>query len=117
MILKLIIAAVLTGLISGFFITVYELLITFLTYFFFMGDPFKTIPTLPVWYLYLLPTLAIFIVNYLIGKDRNIREYGVSEIADSIAQNEMILKVKTLFLKVILKQQQETTIPKPMVWH
>ncbi len=101
MILKLIVAAVLTGLISGFFITVYELLITFLTYFFFMGDPFKTIPTLPVWYLYLLPTLAIFIVNYLIGKDRNIREYGVSEIADSIAQNKMILKVKTLFLKVI----------------
>ncbi len=101
MIMKLIAAAVLTGLISGFFITAYELLITFLTYFFFMGDPFKTIPTLPVWYLYALPTLAIFLVNYLASIDKNIREYGVSEIADSIAQNEMILKVKTLFLKII----------------
>ncbi len=101
MIIKLITAAILTGLISGFFITFYELLITFLTYFFFMGDPYKTIPTLPVWYLYALPTVAIFIVNYLIGKDKHIREYGVSEIADSIAQNEMKLKVKTLFLKVI----------------
>jgi len=101
MIIKLITAAVLTGLISGFFITFYELLITFLTYFFFMGDPYKTIPSLPVWYLYALPTVAIFIVNYLISKDKHIREYGVSEIADSIAQNEMKLKVKTLFLKVI----------------
>jgi CIC family chloride channel protein len=101
MILKLIAAAVLTGLISGFFITFYELLITFLTYFFFMGDPYKTIPTLPTWYLYALPTIAIFIVNYLISTDKHIREYGVSEIADSIAQNEMKLKIKTLFLKVI----------------
>jgi CIC family chloride channel protein len=101
MILKLIAAAVLTGLISGFFITFYELLITFLTYFFFMGDPFKTIPTLPVWYLYALPTVAIFIVNYIISKEKHVREYGVSEIADSIAQNTMILKVKTLFLKII----------------
>ncbi len=101
MILKLIAAAVLTGLISGFFITFYELLITFLTYFFFMGDPYKTIPTLPVWYLYALPTVAIFIVNHLISRDKNIREYGVSEIADSIAQNTMILRVKTLFMKVI----------------
>jgi len=101
MILKLISAAILTGLISGFFITFYELLITFLTYFFFMGDPYKTIPTLPTWYLYALPTVAIFVVNYIISKDKHIREYGVSEIADSIAQNEMILKVKTLFLKII----------------
>jgi len=101
MILKLIIAAILTGLISGFFITFYELLITFFTYFFFMGDPFETIPTLPVWYLYALPTVAIFIVNYIISKEKHVREYGVSEIADSIAQNTMILKVKTLFLKII----------------
>jgi CIC family chloride channel protein len=101
MILKLIIAAILTGLISGFFITMYELLITFVTYFLFMGDPFKTVATLPTWYLYALPTFAIFIVNYLVSKDSNIREYGVSEIADSIIENKMILKLKTLFLKII----------------
>ncbi len=101
MIGKLIIAAILTGLISGFFITFYELLITFLTYFIFMGDPFETVPTLPVWYIYAVPTIAIFLVNYLASKDQNIREYGVNEIAESITQNKMILKVKTLFLKII----------------
>ncbi len=101
MIGKLVIAAILTGLFSGFFITFYELLINFLTYFIFMGDPIKTIPTLPVWYLYLVPTLAILFVNYLSTKDPNIREYGINEIAESIAQNKMTLRLKTLFLKII----------------
>jgi CIC family chloride channel protein len=98
---KLIIASLLTGIISGFFITIYELLIELLTHIIFMGDPFKTIPTLPVWYLYLAPTVAIFIVNYFISKDKYIREYGVNEIAESISENRMILTVKTLFLKII----------------
>ena len=98
---KLIIASLLAGIISGFFITVYELLIELLTHFIFMGDPFKTIPTLPTWYLYLAPTVAIFIVNYFISKDKYIREYGVNEIAESISENKMILTVKTLFLKII----------------
>jgi len=98
---KLIIASLLTGIISGFFITVYELLIELLTHIIFMGDPFKTIPTLPTWYLYLAPTVAIFIVNYFISKDKYIREYGVNEIAESISENRMILTIKTLFLKII----------------
>ncbi|MCD6212797.1 MAG: chloride channel protein, partial [Sulfurovum sp.] len=98
---KLIIASLLTGIISGFFITFYELLIELLTHIIFMGDPFKTIPTLPAWYLYLAPTVAIFIVNYFISKDKYIREYGVNEIAESISENRMILTVKTLFLKII----------------
>jgi CIC family chloride channel protein len=98
---KLIIASLLTGIISGFFITIYELLIELLTHIIFMGDPFKTIPTLPVWYLYLAPTVAIFIVNYFISKDKYIREYGVNEIAESISENRMIITVKTLFLKII----------------
>jgi len=98
---KLIIASLLTGVISGFFITFYELLIELLTHIIFMGDPFKTIPTLPAWYLYLAPTVAIFIVNYFISKDKYIREYGVNEIAESISENRMILTVKTLFLKII----------------
>ena len=101
MIGKLIIATILTGLITGAFITFYELLIVFLTYFIFIGDPLKTIPTLPIWYLYLVPTVAIFFVNYLASKDNNIREYGVSEIAESISENRMVLRVKTLFLKIL----------------
>ena len=101
MIGKLIIATILTGIITGAFITFYELLIIFLTYFIFMGDPLKTIPTLPIWYLYLVPTVAIFFVNYLASKDNNIREYGVREIAESVSENRMVLKVKTLFLKIL----------------
>ena len=100
MIAKLLIASIITGLISGFFITFYSLLITFLTHFFFMGDPIKTIPTLPVWYLYLLPTVAIFIVNYIVSKDPNVKEYGLNEVADSIIENRMKLSLKTLFLKI-----------------
>jgi len=101
MIAKLIIATLLTGIISGFFITFYEILITFTTRLLFMGDPFETIPVLPAWYLYLVPTLAIFFVNYLISKDNYIREYGLTEIAESVGQNKMIISVKTLILKVI----------------
>jgi len=98
---KIIIASILTGIISGFFITFYELLIVFVTYFIYMGNPFETIPTLPIWYIYAVPTLAIFIVNYLASKDNHIREYGVNEIAESISENKMILTLKTLFYKVI----------------
>ena len=98
---KIIIASILTGIISGFFITFYELLIVFTTYFIYMGNPFETIPTLPIWYIYAVPTLAIFIVNYLASKDNHIREYGVNEIAESISENKMILTLKTLFYKVI----------------
>ena len=98
---KLIVASLLTGVISGLFITFYELLIIFLTYVIFMGDPLETIPTLPIWYLYAVPTVAIFIVNHLVSRDSHIREYGVSEIADSIVQNKMVFKVKTLFFKII----------------
>ena len=101
MIGKLIIASILTGIISGFFILLYEFLVIFITHLLFFGDPFKTIPTLPTWYLYLVPTVAIFVVNYLASFDKNIKEYGVSEIAESIAQNKMTLKIKTLFLKVL----------------
>ncbi|HFQ61084.1 MAG TPA: chloride channel protein [Epsilonproteobacteria bacterium] len=100
MIAKLLIASILTGLLSGFFIAFYSLLITFLTYFFFMGDPIKTIPTLPVWYIYALPTIAIFIVNYIVSRDSNVKEYGLNEVADSIMANKMKLSLKTLFYKI-----------------
>jgi len=101
MILKLITAAVTIGIISGFLIAGYELLIIFTTYVLFAGDPIKTIPTLPVWYLYALPIVAIFIVNYILSKDSNIREYTINEIAESISQNKMTISIKTLFLKII----------------
>jgi len=101
MYLKLLIATIITGIISGFFITLYELLIIFVQYFIFIGDPLKTISKLPVWYIYALPIVSILIVNYLVSKDSSIREYGINEIAESISQNKMTIKFKTLFFKII----------------
>ena len=101
MIGKLILATILTGIITGVFITIYEILILFMTLFIFNGDPVTSIPNLPIWYVYLVPTVAIFFVNYLSSKDNLIREYGINEIAESISENKMTLKVKTLFLKVL----------------
>jgi CIC family chloride channel protein len=98
---KLILATILTGLISGFFITFYEFLIIFLSHYIFMGDPLKSIPTLPIWYIYFVPITAMFLVNYIVSKDKAIREYGVSEIAESVIENRMILSIKALFLKII----------------
>ena len=100
MVSKLIFVSILTGILSGFFIVFYSFLIQILTTLFFMGDPIKTIPTLPIWYIYLLPTLAIFIVNYIVSKDANVKEYGLNEVADSIIENRMTLTLKTLFSKI-----------------
>ena len=101
MYLKILIASVITGLISGFFIVFYSLSITFLTYFFFSGNPIETAKNLPIWYLYTLPTVAILIVNYIISKDENVREYGLNEITDSIIENRLVFRLKTLFLKIV----------------
>jgi len=101
MIAKLIIATILTGIVSGGFIIVYENLILLFSHIIFLGHSIEEISTLPVWYLYLAPTVAILMVNYMISYDKNIREYGVNEIAESILENNIIFKIKTLFLKVI----------------
>ncbi len=101
MIIKIIFATILTGIFSGILITIYELLIIFVKTSLFMGDPKETISKLPVWYIYLIPTVAIFIVNILVSRDPNIKEYTINEIADSIVKNRMTLRLKTLFFKII----------------
>ncbi len=101
MIGKLIIISTLIGVVSGLVITLYELAIDSATKILFLGDPFETVQNLPIWYIYLVPTVAIFIVNYIVSKDSHVREYSINDIADSIVQNKMIIKIKTLFLKVI----------------
>ncbi len=62
MIIKLFLATILTGFISGIFIVFYSFLIETFKRLFFMGNPMETVATLPTWYLYALPTIAIFIV-------------------------------------------------------
>ncbi len=98
---KLLIASILTGIFSGIFISLYGLLSKFLSYVLFLGNPYETIPSLPVWYLYLVPTISILFVNYLISKDASLREYGVKEIADAVENNKLSMSIKSLFLKVI----------------
>jgi len=100
MIAKLLAASILTGLLSGLFIAFYSFLFNLMTHLFFMGDPMKTISTLPTWYLYVLPTMAILVVNFIVSHDGNVKEYGLNEVADSIVENKMTLTLKTLFFKV-----------------
>jgi len=100
MIAKLIIVTILTGIISGLFIIIYEKLIGLFSYIIFLGYPLESISSLPTWYLYLAPTISILMVNYMISYDKHIREYGVNEIAESIIENKIVFKIKTLFLKI-----------------
>ncbi|WP_236587007.1 hypothetical protein [Nitratiruptor sp. YY09-18] len=61
----------------------------------------KPIPHLPIWYLYLVPTLTILFVNNLISKDPSNKEYGVEEIATAVEQNRFTMSIKSIFLKVL----------------
>jgi CIC family chloride channel protein len=100
MIVRLLLASLIIGIIAGIFIVIYGLLTKFLSHVLYFGDPFETIPNLPVWYVYLIPIVSILIVNYLISKDEAVKEYGVREIAEAIEKNRLIFTIKDLFLKI-----------------
>jgi CIC family chloride channel protein len=100
-VLNLIKFSLVVGIITGIFIVIYGLLTELLKHILFFGDPFETVSNLPVWYLYLIPTIAILIVNYLIKIDNNVREYGVLEIAKAVEENKFFASWKSLFLKII----------------
>ena len=100
MVAKLILLAILSGTVSGVFIVVYGLLTKFLSFVLFLGDPFETVPELPVWYVYLVPMVSIFIVNYMISRNEVVKEYGVREIAEAVEKNRLIFGIKDLFLKI-----------------
>jgi len=93
--------SLLTGLITGAFIVIYWVLTNLFSHLLFFGNPYETIPNLPVWYVYLVPTVSILIVNYLISKDGSVKEYGVAEIAKIVEENKIIFTWKSLFLKII----------------
>ncbi|WP_456471076.1 chloride channel protein [Caminibacter sp.] len=100
MVARLILLAILSGTVSGVFIVVYGLLTKFLSFVLFLGDPFETVPELPVWYVYLVPMVSIFIVNYMISRNEVVKEYGVREIAEAVEKNRLIFGIKDLFLKI-----------------
>ncbi|MEO1959220.1 MAG: chloride channel protein [Nautiliaceae bacterium] len=98
--LRLLLLSFIVGGITGGFIVIYGLLTKFLSYLLFLGDPFETIPKLPFWYVYAVPIVSILIVNYLIQKNKAVKEYGVREIADAIDKNKLYFKIKDLLLKI-----------------
>ncbi|ACM93212.1 putative chloride channel protein [Nautilia profundicola AmH] len=100
MIFKLIVTSILIGIVTGFFIVIYSLFTKFLSFILFLGDPYETISTLPVWYLYLIPFISIVIINYLISKNHTVKEYGVSEIATAVEENKILFTLKDLILKI-----------------
>ena len=95
---KLIYASIIIGVLSGFFVTLYSLFTEFLTDFFY-GD-IENIQNLPWWYLYLIPTISILIVNFIITKNESVKEYGVSEIAKAVEENRLFFTFKDLILKI-----------------
>ena len=100
MLKKLLLSSLIIGIVTGILIVIYGLLTKFLSYLLFFGDPFETIPDLPVWYVYLVPIISILIVNYIIDKNPAVREYGVREIAEAIEKNSLFFTIKDLVLKI-----------------
>ena len=98
---NLLFLSIITGLVTGAIIVIYGLLTEFLKHILFFGDPVDTISNLPAWYVVLVPVISILIVNFLISKVESVKEYGVSEIAEAVAQNKMIFGIKDLILKII----------------
>jgi len=97
---KLLLSSIIIGIVAGIFIVFYGLLTNFLSHLLFLGNPFETIPRLPIWYIYAVPIGSILIVNYLIQKDKAVKEYGVREIAEAIEKNKLFFTIKDLILKI-----------------
>lgn len=101
MIKNLLLSSFLIGIITGCFVVIYSMATKYLSYLFFLGNPYQTISVLPVWYIYLIPFFSILIVNYLISQNDKVKEYGVSEIADAIEKNRTTFTLKDLILKIL----------------
>ena len=97
---KILLLSLLVGLTTGLFVVFYALLTKGLSFLLFLGDPMRTIPWLPVWYIYLVPIVSIYIVNHLISKNNNVKEYGVREIAEAVEQNKLSFSVTDLLVKI-----------------
>ncbi len=97
---RLLLLTLLAGLLTGTAVTLYVLSTEGLTHLLFFGNPLSTYDTLPVWYLYAVPTVAILIVNRLIALDPTVREYGVAEIAQAVEEKRYTVTLRGLILKI-----------------
>ncbi|WP_456342632.1 chloride channel protein [Thermovibrio sp.] len=98
---KLLILSLLTGLLTGLAIAFYVFLTESLSYILYLGEPFKTIPSLPWWYVVFITTSSILIVNLIILYSERAREYGVREIAKALEENRLTFTTSDLALKII----------------
>jgi CIC family chloride channel protein len=93
-------ASIITGFLSGISVVIYDTLSKEIAKFLYRGDPVKTISTLPLWYVYLIPIISILIVNVIVSYDKSVKEYGVSEIAEIVSEERDMISLKNLALKI-----------------
>ncbi|WP_457677821.1 chloride channel protein [Thermovibrio sp.] len=98
---KLFTLSILTGLFTGIAIVFYYLLTEGISYLLYLGEPFRTIPKLPWWYVVFITTSSILIVNLIILHNDAAREYGVREIAKALEENRLTFTMKDLALKIV----------------
>jgi len=98
---KLFTLSLLTGLFTGVAIVFYSLLTKGVSYLLYLGNPFETIPELPLPYVLFITTSSILLVNLIILFNEKAREYGVGEIARAIEEDRLTFTLSDLVLKII----------------
>jgi len=94
-------ASFITGIISGIFVVIYDLLTKIISKLLYFGNPLSTIDKLSLWYIFFVPIVSIIIVNLIISYDKSVKEYGVSEISEIVSENKTMITLKNLFLKIL----------------
>ena len=99
--LKLFFLSVITGILTGVAIIFYVFLTKALSYLFYLGEPLTTIPKLPFWYVFLITTSSILIVNLIIINNEKAKEYGIREISEALNKNKLTFSSSDLIMKII----------------
>ncbi|MEO2065322.1 MAG: chloride channel protein, partial [Desulfurobacteriaceae bacterium] len=99
--LKLLVLSLLTGLFTGIAISFYVFLTKSISYLFYLGDPYRTIPNLPWWYVLFVTTSSILMVNLIILYNDRAREYGIREISKALGENRLTFTMSDLVLKIV----------------
>ena len=99
---KILIFAIVTGILTGSAVTIYVLLSKAFTTLLFLGhDIQRGDNNLPFLYIYAVPILSILFVNWMIKKDTSVREYGVAEIAQAVNEGKFNISIKSVILKML----------------
>ena len=99
---KILLFSIVTGILTGSAVTIYVILSQAFTTIIFLGHDIQRGDNgLPFWYLYVVPTIAILFVNWMIKQDSSVREYGVAEIAQAVNEGRFNITLKSVILKMI----------------